>query len=184
MVNDDLQKKLRLVPSAPEYAELWWRWRHESNTKAYNPLAVASVEQLRKRLGDSSSDLNKWQTEKELMQFIEWQGQVIGTLSLKNVSVSMGYGEIGYGIAQNFQGLGLGKAAVTAFVDDIFQKTLLRRLIALVAESNLASCRLLTTLGFQREGLLREHFLINSKPTNQICFGLLKSEWDAQANRS
>jgi ribosomal-protein-alanine N-acetyltransferase len=50
-------------------------------------------------------------------------------------------------------------------------------LLAYVHEENVASCRVLEKLGFQEEGLLREHYVINGAAANEILYGLLKREW-------
>ncbi len=67
--------------------------------------------------------------------------------------------------------------AVAALVDKAFNESPLRKLVAYVHDQNLPSCRVLEKLGFQREGFLREHYIINGSPENEILFGLLKREW-------
>lgn len=74
-------------------------------------------------------------------------------------------------------GKGIATAAVTLLVEKIFRETNLRRLLAYVHEENVASCRVLEKLGFQEEGLLREHYVINGAAANEILYGLLKREW-------
>ncbi len=171
---------VRIVPGSPAYAELWWQWRNERKTKAYNPLLPASVETLRDRLAEAGAQLSDWQTTEEFIYFVEWQGELVGTVSLQNINPMMSYAEIGYGLAQKIQGRGLSKEAVSIFIRQVFAQTQLRRLFAMVAEANEPSCRLLLSLGFQREGVLREHYLVNGIATNQVCFGLLRSEWTVQ----
>jgi ribosomal-protein-alanine N-acetyltransferase len=46
-----------------------------------------------------------------------------------------------------------------------------------VHEENQASRRVLEKLGFQEEGLLREHYIINGTPVNEVLYALLKHEW-------
>ena len=101
---------------------------------------------------------------------------VVGHVLLKNLNHMMSHGEIGYGISEAHQGRGLASLAVAQFVAKIFRETALRKLIAIVHEKNEASCKLLERIGFKREGLLREHHLINGLPTNQVFFGLLRKD--------
>jgi ribosomal-protein-alanine N-acetyltransferase len=89
----------------------------------------------------------------------------------------MGYGEIGYGFAESHHGKGIATAAVRLLVEKIFRETNLRKLLAYVHEENIASCRVLEKVGFQEEGLLRDHYLILGNPVNEILYGLLKQEW-------
>ena len=70
-------------------------------------------------------------------------------------------------------------AAVRMLVDKVLAETALRKLVAYVHDQNRASCRVLEKLGFRQEGFLREHYIINGKPENEIVYGLLKSEWES-----
>ncbi len=89
----------------------------------------------------------------------------------------MGTAVIGYMIGEDFHGRGIATQAVKLWTSMIFDLTDIRRLTASVAEQNYASLRVLEKVGYKREGLLREHFIIQGTPTNQIVFGLLRSEW-------
>jgi ribosomal-protein-alanine N-acetyltransferase len=166
-----------LSPPDPAHAELGMQWRAEISTLRYNPLTPSTLEQLRARLGSARSDLADLSAAPEFCLFAEVDGKVAGSLTLKGVSQMMMYGEIGYSIGEAFQGKGLGTAAVRAFVAKIFAETPLRRLYAHVAEGNAASRKLLERLGFVNEGTLREHYVINGVPTNEVVYGLLRSEF-------
>jgi [ribosomal protein S5]-alanine N-acetyltransferase len=85
--------------------------------------------------------------------------------------------EISYGVAGSMQGMGIATQAVRMVLDRVFEQTALRRVIAYVHEHNAASCRVLEKLGFKREGLLREHYLIRGEPVNEWVFGILAREW-------
>jgi hypothetical protein len=51
-------------------------------------------------------------------------------------------------------------------------------ILAYVAEDNVPSCKLLGRIGFIKEGVCREHYIINGKPTNEVLFGILRSDWE------
>jgi ribosomal-protein-alanine N-acetyltransferase len=89
----------------------------------------------------------------------------------------MGYSEIGYMLSESHQGRGLGTAAVSLFVAKIFRESSLDRLFATISVENAASIRLVTRLGFTREGLLREHFLIEGRRVDELVYGILRREW-------
>jgi ribosomal-protein-alanine N-acetyltransferase len=91
----------------------------------------------------------------------------------------MGYGEIGYGIAEAHHGRGVGTAAVSLLIAKIFRETPLRKLIALVHVENHASRRVLAKLAFRQEGLLVEHYVIQNHPVDEVFYGLLKREWNS-----
>ena len=143
----------------------------------HNPLKSMSDEQIAAMLQAQGADLSELGKYESFRWFISVDGEAVGSVSLKNISHSMGYGEIGYGVAQSHHGRGIGTAGVRLLVEKIFSESKLRRLIAYVHEENQASRRLLEKLGFQEEGLLRDHYLIQGVPVNEVLYGLLKREW-------
>lgn len=169
--------KISLVPTDPKHVELWHSWRSEPTTLKYNPIVLTTIEKLKERMALMSSDLSNLKAADEFQFFIQHETKLVGTLSLKNISHMMMYGEIGYDVGQEFQGQGIATEAVRQFVAKIFSETSIRRLVAYVAEDNLPSRKLLDKVGFQQEGLCREHFIINGKPTNEVLYGILKSDW-------
>lgn len=169
---------IKLIETNPKYVELWHAWRAEPNTLKFSPIAVTSLEKLKERMALMSSDLSNLKGAEEFQFFIQCDEKLVGTVSLKNISHMMMYGEIGYDVGQEFQNKGIGTQAVSQFVATIFSKTAIRRLFAYVAEDNLPSRKLLEKVGFQQEGICREHFIINGKPTNEILYGMLRSDWE------
>src|SRR5215467_10922392 len=119
----------QLIPSKPEYFNLWIKWRGESNTRRYNPTKDEPGAGLRERFLKAGTSLANLKSAEEFRFFVSWQGNIVGNVSLKNISHMMMYGEIGFGLAQDHQGKGLGTQAVRRFVEKIFLETDLRRLI-------------------------------------------------------
>ena len=144
---------------------------------AYNPVLNSPVEQLRERVSQELTDLSKIYDGNLFRWVVKYNGIWVGTVALTNINSMMKYAEIGYGIAEDYQGKGLGKLAVQAMIDKIFEETDLRRLMAHVYEGNTASCKLLERLGFKKEGVLRQHYIINGEPVNECVYGLLRSDY-------
>lgn len=173
---------MEIVPTSPKHAELWHQWRGEPDARRFNPMMVTDLAGLRERMKTMSSDLSDLKGAREFHFFIRAKlhdgnaDVLVGTLSLRNVDHTMLFAEIGYGIGHDFQGRGYATSAVGAFVRKIFDETSLRRLIAHVAEGNVASRRVLEKVGFIQEGICREHFLINGTPTNEVLYGILRSD--------
>lgn len=168
---------IKLLPYEPAFLPRFIEWRNQPLSVRHNPLKAMTQDEIAKMLdteGKELSDLKKFESYR---WFVAADEEVVGSVSLKNVSHSMGYGEIGYGFAESHHGKGIATAAVRLLVEKIFRETNLRRLVAYVHEENIASCRVLEKLGFQEEGLLREHYLILGNPVNEILYGLLKHEW-------
>lgn len=173
----DLLSSLHLLPYEPAFLQPFIEWRNEPAMVRHNPLKQMNAEEIAAMLQAQGSELSDLRKYESYRWFIEIEGQVVGSVSLKNISHSMGYGEIGYGIAESHHGKGIATAAVRLLVEKIFRETNLRHLVAYVHEENIASCRVLEKLGFQEEGLLREHYVILGTPVNEVLYGLLKQEW-------
>lgn len=173
-------ERVRLVAPHARYAPLWLRWRAEAATQRFNPLYPLPVEALAERLAyHGAADLRD-RSRYEFRWMVASGEEIVGTVSVSNVSWGMGYAEIGYMLAESHHGRGLGTRAVALLVDMLFVETELERLYALVAAENTPSRRLLERLGFAREGLMREHYVIQGERVDEIIYGLLRREWRAR----
>lgn len=75
----------------------------------------------------------------------------------------------------------LGKAVTR----HVFRELGLHKLCGHVLKFNVSSARFHLRLGFQQEGVLREHYFDGTDYHDLVCFGLLKDEWtksDEQRN--
>jgi len=167
---------ITLVPANPGLAEYWQENREDPETRRYNPLMPSTVESLRERLSQASSDLAEYERANSYFWAIQAEGEVVGHVTLQNINRTMLTAEIGYGVSQAARGQGVGTQGVGLVAHNVFSQTLLRKLIAFVHEENLPSRKLLERLGFRQEGLLREHYLVNGIPANEAIYGLLKSD--------
>jgi ribosomal-protein-alanine N-acetyltransferase len=168
---------VHLIPYSPDFLDDFIAWREEAHSLRHNPLTpMTRDETARLRLAEGS-DLRDLQQFDAYRWFVQVDGDVVGSVCIKNTRSMMQCAEISYGIGEAWQGRGIATAAVREMVRKAFTESSLRKLIAFVHDRNLASCRVLDKLGFQREGVLREHYIINSRPENEILFGLLKREW-------
>ncbi len=72
---------------------------------------------------------------------------------------------------------GSGRQICTVALDFAFSELAINKVIGEVLDFNQASICIHERLGFTREGILREHCLINGKYHNLLCFGILAKEW-------
>ena len=168
--------KIFLRPLNPSDADIMYAWRQEPSVQRFNPLADLSLSELRERYAKTESDL----TKKDASNFcwmVNERDAAVGYVALNNANWRMCYGEIGYGIAESHHGKGLGTLAVKMLAEKVFKESNLERLIAYVSTENLASWKLLERLGFQREGTLRQHYIIKGRRVDEYVYGILRSEW-------
>ena len=85
--------------------------------------------------------------------------------------------EIGYILGREHWGKGYAGEAQRAAIDFGFSELGLERIEADVHPDNAASLRSLERLGFVREGLLRERWIVSGEPSDSVMLGLLAGEY-------
>ncbi|MCB0061806.1 MAG: GNAT family N-acetyltransferase, partial [Caldilineaceae bacterium] len=103
--------------------------------------------------------------------------ELMGDCGLHVLAEDPRLGEIGYTLAQRFQGQGYATEAVSAILDYTFTTLKLHRLAAIVDVRNRGSIKLLERLGFRREGMTRGAFWNKGEWVDEYLYALLQSEW-------
>jgi ribosomal-protein-alanine N-acetyltransferase len=106
---------------------------------------------------------------------------MVGAVGAHWVSQPNGTMEMGYSIAEPYWGRGLIAEAATALVHYVFTEYPVERLQARVFVGNDASDRVLTKLGFNREGVLRSLVLRRGQWWDIAIWSLLRPEWEKLA---
>lgn len=88
--------------------------------------------------------------------------------------------EIGFTMAQAHQGRGLVREAVTALLDHLFGELGKHRVIAITDARNDGAIRLLTSLGFRREGHFLRNVFFKGAWGDEMLFACLAGEWRAR----
>jgi RimJ/RimL family protein N-acetyltransferase len=104
-------------------------------------------------------------------------GKAIGTCSLYDIDAGNLRADVGYILSRDAWGQGLMREALTAALDYSFEVMNLRRIEADIDPRNAASIAVLKKLGFQREGLLKERWLVEGEVCDSLMMGLLRSSW-------
>lgn len=104
-------------------------------------------------------------------------GRVIGVCSLYAIDANNLRADIGYILHKEAWGLGYMQEALTAIFDYAFEVMSLRRIEADIDPCNAASIASLERLGFQREGLLKERWLVDGEVSDSLMMGLLRKSW-------
>jgi RimJ/RimL family protein N-acetyltransferase len=86
--------------------------------------------------------------------------------------------ELVFWLVPDYQGRGYGSAAVSLLVDYLFRTFSIAGVTARAFETNRASIGLLESLGFQREGRLRNQRFVDGDHVDVVLYGLLREEWD------
>jgi RimJ/RimL family protein N-acetyltransferase len=86
----------------------------------------------------------------------------------------------GYWVAAACARRGVGSRAVALALDHAFGAMHLHRVEANVQPDNLASIKLVETLGFRDEGLCRKYLEINGEWRDHVRYSMLAEEWPAK----
>jgi RimJ/RimL family protein N-acetyltransferase len=95
-------------------------------------------------------------------------------------------GVLSGGLDPNLVGKGLGTIICCIFTDYIFSRLDINKVICEVQNNNIRSLRMLSKLGFQNEGIARDHKYSekHKKYVDVHFWGMLKREYPTQAIRS
>ncbi|MDO8615175.1 MAG: GNAT family protein [Dehalococcoidia bacterium] len=107
-------------------------------------------------------------------------GRLLGNVELR-LNTAANRAEVGIGIHDRSQwSKGYGTDAMLLVVDYAFRELKLNRVELTTDERNGRAIRCYEKCGFVREGLLREHRLMDGKYGNTIFMSVLKKEWRAR----
>lgn len=104
-------------------------------------------------------------------------GVLLGTCALFSFHEVSRRAEIGYALGRPYWGAGYMHEALTALIGYAFTTLDLHRLEADIDPRNTGSARTLERLGFQKEGHLRERWIVNGELSDTAWYGLLRREW-------
>ncbi len=102
---------------------------------------------------------------------------LVGACTLYHFHVASRRAELGYALGRPFWGSGYMHEALVALITYAFGPLYLNRLEADIDPRNLASAKTLERLGFQKEGLLRERWIVRGEVSDTGFYGLLRRDW-------
>ena len=102
---------------------------------------------------------------------------MLGVCTLFSFSKQCRRAEVGYGLATHAWGRAYMDEALRALLGYGFGTLGLNRVEADIDPRNLASTRSLERLGFQKEGLLRERWIVGDEVSDSVLYGLLQRDW-------
>ena len=122
-------------------------------------------------------------TQRELPLIIEYGNgddrKFAGTISFHSISVKNSVGEIGYWMSESMRGKSIATTAVRMLTDYGFATNGFKRVEAMVDVENIASTKLLTSAGYQREGLLRKKISRDDgRQVDMYLFAAIPEEWE------
>lgn len=106
---------------------------------------------------------------------IDVDGQAVGGISLHlGTDIERIGAEMGYWLGEEFWGRGIMTSAIRLVTDSAFQERKLIRVFAIPFTTNVASCRALEKVGYQREGMMRRSALKDGKVRDQYLYAIVQ----------
>jgi RimJ/RimL family protein N-acetyltransferase len=133
----------------------------------YNPLEQTTKAEMEKDYDTAPSERKRFFVEKK-------DGTKIGVIGVFPVGDLW---EIGFALIPSERGKGYGTEAVTIIVDYLFLSRDLVRIQAATDPRNIASQRILETVGFKKEGIVRKSMFIHGEWKDLLLCSILKEEW-------
>jgi RimJ/RimL family protein N-acetyltransferase len=127
------------------------------------------------------ADLDDLEVDRWVQIAMEHDGVVVGDLAV-NLARGGHVPFVGYTLAPEHQGRGYASRRAAAIVDAIFTHTAAHRIVATLDPQNFASMRVIEPLGFEHEGVAREHELVRGEWVDDCRFALLRTSWDVVAH--
>ena len=118
----------------------------------------------------------------ECFVILKETNEIVGSIELCHLNWWKQAGEIGYHIREQHRRKGYAVEAAVTVINYCFNKLNFHKMYADTDPDNLASQRVLKKLGFMLEGISREKNLVKGRWTDELDYGLLKSEWKHKKN--
>lgn len=169
--------RVKLCAMTTEHASaLYQVWSHPEVTRWLGAPALSSIEETKQLI----AFLSQMAQEEDSLRWsiVGPGGEVIGSCGYNYWQLQGAYrGEIGCDLAPALWGLGYMKEALGLVLDFGFNRMGLNRIEALCHPDNNRAERLVQTLGFQKEGILRQYRQTPSGFQDVTLHALLRGEW-------
>lgn len=166
-------QRLRLRPFEMSDANAWFKIMSSPEvTRYWSHLPWQTLQEAQE---DIIQDITHMERKEYLRLAITEKitGHLLGMCIFFNYYPRSERGEIGYCLDTVYQGKGIMKEAMLAFIDYLHTHLAIRRLEADIHPNNKASAALLNTLGFEQEGYLKQRWVVGGEISDSEIYGLL-----------
>ncbi|MCL2774369.1 MAG: GNAT family N-acetyltransferase [Oscillospiraceae bacterium] len=164
LVPGNTDEVFEVVDKNREYLRPWLPWVDDTKSP-HN--TRHSIENWKKSLKNKS----------EFIFGIFLGGNYIGNMGLHEINRSNNSSEIGYWLAQDYQGMGIMTDCVRALTDFGFDELDLNRVFICCASDNKKSRAVPERLGFVHEAVLQDGICLHGVYHDVLTFGVVKRKW-------
>jgi len=179
----DEQTHLRLLEE--QYAEEFFALTERNRTYLQEWMPWAAVEgSLEETKAYMKQSLYQFANREAMRTGIWYQDRLVGVIAFEQIDWTNRSAEIGYWIDATMQGKGLVTKVCRALVSYAFEQYQLNKVEIHCASENKRSRAIPERLGFTQEGILRQAERFADHYNDLVVYGMLASEWRAQATGS
>lgn len=113
----------------------------------------------------------------EIVYVINYENEMVGLISYKNIDHTNHKIELGYWLSQNKQGHGIVTNSCKKMIDLALTTMNMNRVYIRCAINNSKSSKIPKRLGFKFEGIERQGEYLNGHYVDLETYSILKSEW-------
>lgn len=158
------QELFDLVDTNREHLRVWLPWVDYETSVEDSKAFIKSG--LRQFAGNDGFQLGIW-----------YKGELAGVIGYHHINWSSRKVEIGYWLAESFQGKGLMTRACQTLATYAFDELELNKVTIECATGNSRSCAIPQRLGFVQEGILRDAEWLYDHYVDHRIFGMLARDW-------
>lgn len=157
----------------------FFSYRSNPDITKYQGFDVMTLEQS-KNFIDSQKDKRFGKAGEWVQYAIEdlENQQLVGDCAIKLDDYDVRIAQIGITISHKYQQKGYAKEAMKTVLDFLFSIEDFHRVVEIVDAENIASIKLLESLGFKKEGYFVENIFFKGKWGSEFQYAMLKSEYN------
>jgi ribosomal-protein-alanine N-acetyltransferase len=170
----------RLILRKIDIEVLRYVYKHFSDKQLIEFLGLNSLEELAKEKDKFNTGLITHNKQILYFQIIEKKGEkIIGWCGFHTWYIDHDRAEIGYGLyGDRWKKQGMMTEALLPIIEYGFTQMALQRIEAFISPNNIPSLKLVRNLHFEKEGLLRNHYLSNGIHEDSEVYSLLKKNYN------
>ena len=153
------ERYVELAEENHEHLGEWLAWPHFCKTQ----------DDFKKFVHNS---LHSYADGKSMNCSIKYRGEIVGNISFNSIDHDLKVAEIGYWLAQKYQGNGIVTRVCKFLIDYAFTTLKLEKIQISAAEHNISSRAVCERLGLQLEGIITNQEKIAGKILNHAIYGI------------
>jgi hypothetical protein len=111
--------------------------------------------------------------------FIDEIEEPVGRFRYFDINPRNRSAEFGYTVNPKYRNQGVGTSMLIVMLNCLFTTTDFNKFYCQTAAFNIASVKLLEKLGFNQDGILREHHELDGQLWDDYIYSILRSEWES-----